>query len=723
MFELLAPAGDKKSFDAAIAAGADAIYLGLDDFNARMKADNFSVEDLRSLVERAHFYGVKIYLTINTILQNAEFNHMFTLVKAAVEAKVDAFIVQDIGVAAALIDAFDGIVLHASTQLGVHNVYGARIAEEIGFTRVVLSRETTLEDIRAIRRETGLELEYFVQGALCVAFSGNCYLSAVEQDASGNRGLCKQMCRLPYEAELDGIKASGYLLSARDICLASSLEELAEAGVTSFKIEGRMRREGYVAQTVSLFRRLLDRMSIGDHKLDDDEMRELKLAFNRGEYLTRAYLDGGAPSVIEKRFNGHIGVPIGKVLSVKPFKKGLYEVKVASSHALKSGDGLKFFDHEREVASLGVGDPTEVSEGIYTFVTAVKVATGAVMNLTRDSALEARLLARRRYVDVDMKVYAMVGEPLTISAVCRYITEDGFEDELAVMRWQDGALEKAIKAPVDEAQLRAQACKTADTGFNVVRCDVQTDGVFVAKSVFNSLRREVLEELRRKLILAREGREVFVKDIERTSLSGAVKCADATLRIVRSEDLPGSIAISDGVVLSPNDYTVEEVQRMLDCLDMSADEVALQLPVIANERDIAVIEKLLARVKGLCTLVSENIYGLHFVREGYSVIAGAGHNIANDRAAAECEALGATAVIAGEDCKSGLSEDADVTLCNIENELPLMTFAHCPYKTLFGNDCAHCSFKPGLTLKRERHTYSVRRIKASRCYFGLYADK
>ena len=190
MLELLAPAGDMSALDTAIRCGANAVYLGLDGFNARMKAQNFNADNIGEVVAYAHFYGVKVYVAINTIVQNDEFNSLISLVKTAVEAKVDAFLVQDLGVAKFLKDTFDGIVLHASTQMGIHNLQGAKVAERMGIKRVVLSRETKLEDIENIRKNTSLEIEYFVQGALCVAFSGNCYLSSVEQGASGNRGLC-----------------------------------------------------------------------------------------------------------------------------------------------------------------------------------------------------------------------------------------------------------------------------------------------------------------------------------------------------------------------------------------------------------------------------------------------------------------------------------------------------------------------------------------------------
>lgn len=214
---------------------------------------------------------------------------------------------------------------------------------------MVLSREAKLADIIEIKNNTNLEIEYFVQGALCIAFSGNCYLSSKEQSASGNRGLCKQMCRLPYRAEVQGKSCDGYLLSARDLCLYSSIKQLADAGVCSFKIEGRLRRNGYVACAVQAYRKALDEVEKGNSPtLDSITENELKIAFSRGEFLKRAYLDDGTPKVVEKRFNNHIGIKIGTVKSVKEFKDGLFEIAIATKYPLAKGDGLKFFDGEKK---------------------------------------------------------------------------------------------------------------------------------------------------------------------------------------------------------------------------------------------------------------------------------------------------------------------------------------------------------------------------------------
>ncbi|MBR1984602.1 MAG: U32 family peptidase, partial [Clostridia bacterium] len=242
-FEILSPVGDEKSFYAAINNGANAIYMGLKNFNARDKAENFNTENLRSFVKFAHLYSVKVYITVNTILTNGEIPSLVEMIRECVKSKVDAFIVQDFGVATVLKNTFPNIVLHASTQMGIHSLEGAKIAKELGFSRIVLSRETSLEDIKNIKENCDIEIEYFVHGALCVCFSGNCYLSSLSFNESGNRGRCLQPCRLPITALNDKEEVNkGYLLSTTDLCLIKNLKTLYDIGVCSLKIEGRLRR-------------------------------------------------------------------------------------------------------------------------------------------------------------------------------------------------------------------------------------------------------------------------------------------------------------------------------------------------------------------------------------------------------------------------------------------------------------------------------------------------
>ncbi len=719
MLELLAPAGDNEAFEVALMSGADAVYLGLDNFNARMKAQNFNCDNIADVVARAHFFGVKVYVTINTILQNEEFKDLIALVKVAVDAKVDAFLVQDLGVCKVLKECFDNIVLHASTQLGVHNLYGAKVAQDAGFSRVVLSRETKLEDIKAIKQNTNLEIEYFVQGALCVAFSGNCYLSSKEQSASGNRGLCKQLCRLPYRAVSGGKTYDGYLLSARDLCLYSSMKELADAGVCSFKIEGRLRRKGYVACAVQAYRKAIDEVEKGrEAKLDDKTERMLKIAFSRGEYLERAYLDDGTPKVIEKRFNNHIGIRIGVVRSVKEFKDGLFEIVVATKYPLAKGDGLKFFDGDKEKASLGIGDAKPCGNGAYSFVTKTKVRAGWQVNLILDAKQDEQLLSAKRVVPVKLNVEATSEKPLSIKATLKR------EDTLIeVERSTEQNLQKAISAPMSADAIAAACSKTGDSGFEVTTCQVETDGVFVAKSVVNALRREVLDEMKRQIV-EKFAPEKATFNQERANellclLESVKPVGGRKLATVKSEKIESKLVRKDELyLLKPDVYSANNIRKTLDLLDISEKNVILDLPIIANGKDLKTLEKTLGEC-GIKRLASENIYGLYFARKGFDVIAGEGHNIANAYAVHEAKSLGAKAYVPSCEYKDFEADDALERL-QADEDIPLMTFAHCPYKTIFDCDCKECAYKPNLVIEREKKKYSVRRVRLASCRFELY---
>lgn len=703
------------AFETALMSGADAVYLGLDDFNARMKAQNFTSENIVDVVKRAHFYGAKVYVTINTILQNEEFTRLISLVKSAVCAKVDAFLVQDIGVCKVLKDCFPDICLHASTQMGVHNLYGAQVAKELGVSRVVLSRETKLEDIKAIKENTDLEIEYFVQGALCIAFSGNCYLSSVEQGASGNRGLCKQMCRLSYKAKAGKDEDCGYLFSARDLCLAKSVNQLARAGVCSFKIEGRLRREGYVATAVQTYRKAVDFASRDrDYIPSKSEMRDLKVAYSRGEYLERAYLDDGTPFVVEKRFNNHTGVKIGYVKSVKEFKDGLFEIFIVSDKELEKGDGLKFFDKDVEKASLGVGQASRAG-GTYSVVSKTKVKPGWQVNLICDAKKDKIALSEQRYVPIDISVVAKAGKPLEMTASAT--TRNG----VVSVTKAAATLEKAQNAPTDANDISASCSKTADSGFSVRECVVDTDGVFAPKSVINALRRDVLCALKEEIINANSPKKVGINQekIDEYLAMEFENVKAARLFVARENEYGDFAKKGEKTAIYPSVYSATAVKRLLDEYDLDESEVALGLPIIANGKDIAAIEKLLADMPKIKTLVSHNVYGLHFARKGYYVIAGQGHNIANGYAVLAAEQLGAHAYEPSLEYRDFATHDT-IKRYAPSKDIALMTFAHCPYKTIYGNDCKNCRYKGDISVSREKRSYVIKRTRVAGCYFGLY---
>ncbi len=283
MLELLSPAGSMEALRAAVQNGADAVYLGYGSFNARQGAKNFTADELREAVKYCHIRGVKVHLTLNTLCTDRELSQVAEIVRTAAQCDVDAFIVQDLGVVSLCRQIAPQIPLHASTQMSIHNLEGVRQAAALGLSRVVLARELSREQIAYICRNSPVEIEVFVHGALCMCYSGQCYMSAVIGRRSGNRGQCAQPCRLPYGYSRFENK---YPLSLKDNCLVGWLQELEAMGVASIKIEGRMKRPEYVATVTKIYRDVLDGARVGRQQLTD-----LRDAFSR-QGFTQAYFTG-----------------------------------------------------------------------------------------------------------------------------------------------------------------------------------------------------------------------------------------------------------------------------------------------------------------------------------------------------------------------------------------------------------------------------------------------
>jgi putative protease len=753
--ELLAPAGDADSFFAAVNNGADAVYLGLSDFNARKMAQNFTADNIRFFTQYAHLRGVKVYIALNTLVFDGEFEKMLSLARAAAEAKCDAFIVQDLGVAEILKNQFPQIPLHASTQAGVHNLYGAEEAEKSGFERVVLSRETKLEDIAEIKRNTRLELEFFVQGALCVSFSGNCYMSAAECAASGNRGMCKQLCRLPYQAYAEGGKQfikSGFMLSARDLCLLSSLRELIAAGVTSFKIEGRMRRAGYAAQATAVYADALreaeqpenvktpKRLSDGRDKAEYFKQQEriLLKAFNRGGFLHRAYLDGGkSADVICADFNNHTGVGIGVVESVKPFKAGLNEITVKTrGEGINDGDGLKFFLNGAECAGAGVGGVQRKADDKYVFISGAKVEKGCAVNLITDSRAETAALQTQKKLFVNIFITAKRGVPFTV--------EMRFERNGALIKASavGEAARQAENAPLSAEQIGEQVKRLGGTVFTASDVTVDTDGVFIAKSQLNALRRACADKLQSAIIAdfeKRHNKTVDKKTNERKSvalpsegfkphISDDERRVSANIGfntivwVYEDKTMPYLSALkNEAAALSLNNFDGAGFDAAYQSAKQAGfTQIGLELPVIANGADIAVLENLIEEKRGgLDFLVADNLYGFNIARKfGLFCIAGFGMNVVNSFCVKALEKTGAAGYVKSFEAKCGLV--GTIPEISVKNfALPLMSLAHCPVKTLYNCGCNQCKYSAGMLLVRDNKRYILRRLRLKECYFRL----
>ncbi len=413
--ELLAPAGNREAFEAALGAGADAIYLGAGSFNARRNADNFSPEDLRAVCRDAHLHGVKVYLTANTLVFPGEMHEALATVADASAAGIDAAIVQDVGLVSVLRRELPMLELHASTQMNIRDKRGIEIARRLGCTRVTLARELSLARIAELAK-LGMDLEVFVHGALCICQSGQCLFSSLIGGRSANRGLCAQPCRLPYKmVDEEGRKLSNegqYLLSPRDLAGIDMLPQLIEANVASLKIEGRMKSPEYVSTVTAVYREAIDRawMEEDVFAATQEEKAQLAEAFSRG--FTQGYLAGerGNEMMGYKRPNNR-GVAVGRVAG---FSAG--KVKVNASAEIAEGDLLEFWTSKGRVThSVASGDKVR---GDVAFL-AVKepVSAGDRVFRVRSSALAHAAQARTQaglQISVSISVRAVEGEPFTV---------------------------------------------------------------------------------------------------------------------------------------------------------------------------------------------------------------------------------------------------------------------------------------------------------------------
>lgn len=353
--ELLAPAGNMECLHAAVRAGADAVYLGAGDFNARRGAENFTIETLTEACAWAHLREVRIYLTVNTVVLPGELAAAHSLVGQAWEAGVDAFIVQDIGLAADIVRGYPQAEVHISTQMNTHNAAGVQAAAALGATRVTLARELELSEIAnlsEVAHSSGMQVEVFAHGALCTCYSGQCFMSSLVGGRSANRGMCAQACRLPYElhnatANKALVSPGEYLLSPKDLCTIDLLSQLAGAGVDSVKIEGRMKSPDYVYNVVSVYRSVLDRVA-GTQSYEPlatpEERQQLEEAFSRG--FTSAYLTGktGNEMMSYTRPNNR-GILVGRVANVRD---GL--VEISCDVPLEVGDVIEFWTNKGRFA-------------------------------------------------------------------------------------------------------------------------------------------------------------------------------------------------------------------------------------------------------------------------------------------------------------------------------------------------------------------------------------
>ncbi|MBR2908882.1 MAG: U32 family peptidase [Clostridia bacterium] len=668
--KILSPAGNLECLKVAVFNGADEVYIGINDFNARNNIDGFNLKNIKEGIDFAHLFGCKINLAINILFTDEELNQALNVIVDTYNKGVDSFIIQDLALAKIIHSAYPEIEIHASTQMGIHNLEGVKEIEKYGFKRVVLARETPLEEIKRIRQNSKVEIEYFAQGALCVSLSGNCYLSSYLLNASGNRGKCKQLCRLPYTLLKNNKPLScGYLLSAKDFNMINQLKKLKDAGVDVLKIEGRARRPFYVGATTREYYNALNNLKINHENI--------KLAFNR-EY-TNGYFDGNGKII--SVYNNHIGINIGVVQKVITGKK-FNEVYFSSKRKLFPKSTFKLFDKTKEVSTITAFDLRQNGKNGYVLTTTQKVKQGELVNLIIDANQEENILSISKKKVFSADIFAEENKQLKA-----IVNLDGKNIEIL-----GEACQKAISSPISQKDFELSFEKN-----NLLECKlnfVKFDNIFITKQKLNEFRRIVYQTVF----------DFITKRFERNLpyISTKTNYVPIKFKNFKVIDNVNQEFDTENIIFSPEQYVLEEIELFVEKCKKLNKQAFLDTPNFATKEDIALLKTIIEKTK--ISIIANNYYALSF---NTNIVIGGGLNVYNTFSAE----IYNKPIISAE---SNIGE---------QHTFPVMTLRHCPFKNLLGANCNNCPYSNEYSYKLESgQKLLLKRKKLSSCTFYLHLD-
>ena len=474
--KIVAPAGNMERFYSAISAIADEIYLGLKGFGARRNAENFTVEELKKVIDYAHLRGSRIFLTLNTIMTNREIELLYPTLKDLYNYGLDAIIVQDIGYAEYLHKNFPSIEIHGSTQMTVANYYEINYLKELGFKRIVLPRELSFEEIKEIRKYTDMELEVFVSGSLCISFSGNCYMSSFIGGRSGNRGMCAQPCRKEYKTSC-GEKS--YFLSPKDQLYGlDEIKKLQEIGVESIKVEGRMKDISYVYETVSYFRNLINGI--------DKEENTPKL-FNRG--YSKGYFYDNDKTIMNRDYSYNMGEKIGEVVGKS----------IKLDEDIVSGDGITFVS--KDYKNLGGTYINRIAYKNEKLVLTFPEGTKYIFrnyNKRLNDEISKKIKNTDKKLEINFDFTAKLNEKLILKI---YLEDENKNKILNLEEISETLTQKAQKRAINEEDIKEKLTEIGDSEFTVKNIKIDIDeNIFIPLSELKNLKRNAVEKFREKIL-------------------------------------------------------------------------------------------------------------------------------------------------------------------------------------------------------------------------------
>ncbi len=676
--ELLAPAGSIESLYAAINNGADAVYLGGSKFSARAYASNFDNETMKKAVDYCHSYGVKIYVTMNTLLKEKELNEAIKYVGYLYEIGVDALIVQDLGLVNLIQEKYSDFEIHASTQVTIHNGEGAIYFKEKGFTRIVLSRELSLEEIKHISKDLNIETEMFIHGALCVCYSGQCLMSSMIGGRSGNRGRCAQPCRMEYTLKSNNMgEKKAYLLSPKDMCTIENIKDIIDSGAYSLKVEGRMKRPEYVAGVVENYRKAIDK-EYYNKKFNVQEGKKVLLQLFNREGFSTAYLRKNiGKDMMSYKFPKNTGVEIGKVLD---------NGEVILKESLSLGDGIRFKDkgftlskilkNKQEVKKAEIGDrvtlfPKEYKKGEILYRTSSKE-----LFLSLEESIKPYMKKISLRGEVDFKVNFKI--KLKTSFMGKIYEVEG------------DIVEKASNKPLDKERIINALKKSGEYPYKLENIEFSAfEEGFIKIASLNNLRRElfdkILKDVTSKYRRKRNIKETLKKDInlkENKELSILYTCCTKEQLKALGELKVKNIGV-DLSLKSKDRISLKDLEEYKDL-----NLYILTPEIIKEEFDLVVeeIEKASKYIKGVIT---SNAGIINKFKDKLYLIGDYKLNIFNSKALEFYREDLNNVSLSLELNRKEIKEIGDkrAALCGIYGKTELMVSEYCPIGSSFGGKC------------------------------------
>lgn len=686
--ELLVPVGDFDCLKAAVQNGADAVYLGSSDFNARSSAANFNMDELEKAIDYAHLRNVQVHLTLNTLIKNDEFESAINLAKSAYELGIDSIIVQDLGLACFLIKNFPNLPIHASTQMTCHNLLGAKYLEKLGFKRIVLSRELSLSEIQYIKSNISAEIEVFVHGALCISYSGQCLYSSLIGGRSGNRGKCAQGCRLPYELlENDKRIDKGYLLSPRDLCSLEILPELLKTNIDSLKIEGRMKSSEYVATVTRIYRKYLDKiMNNEDYIIYERDKKDLVQVFNRGNFSTGHLRDTTNRNLIFKEKPNNMGIYLGTVSNYNA-NKG--HIALTLNDIVSVGDTITF---EKEQTTYRISELMINNKNITNCNVSDKVTIGRM----------------KGNINIGDKIYKLSSKDLCEKAISSYSSENKklalncvlnlhLDEPIKLRVFDNNGLEVtlcsaetpdvAISSPISKERLEKQLNKTGNTPFFFKNIKINMDNNLYIPHIskINELRRLALEKY--STLIVNKSKRKITLEINKCEKSSFIHNDNQICMLLNKLDLNfdySKLNNIDKLYIPLKYFSMKDYTSILNTLS-NKFSIYIYMPTIikANYRNLFrnVIERCLTtyNIKGFVISNIGQFELLKEYREKYEFVANYTLNTFNN---ATIENLNCdTFTISPELNKDEINDISNQTNSKTElivyGRIPLMTSGYC----------------------------------------------